>query len=118
MLFDFFTVCLLILGYGCFVDFLVALRVFRVDINLLVFKPNTFGGTFIEYDVKGYKLLLLTREKGMLLHLGPVWPELRIVLHGVIQEVKALKRDLNVRWPCPVALLNLLVQHRERNLVR
>ena len=117
MFFDIFTVCLLILCYCSFMNFLVTLWIFRVDINFLVLKLDTFRGAFIEYDVEGYELLLLACEKCMLLHLSPVWSELRVVLHGVIQKIKALKWNLNVWWPCPITLLYLLVQHWESNLV-
>ena len=72
------------------VQFLVGMRVFRVNIDLIISEHNTFGRVFVENNVKRDLLGFCDCEEIMLLHLLPTYSGLRVVLHCLVEEIEAL----------------------------
>ena len=95
---------------GGVVELLIEGRVFCVHINFIVLECKTFFWVLIEYNVKLDHVQLFASEKFMLLHFKPARSFLWIMLHGLVQELKALYRYLNVIWPTPGSFLQLVIQ--------
>ena len=91
MFFIFLTIGLLVFLNSCLVNFLVALWILSVDIDLFVLEDYAFRWVFIEDYAKRDELFFLACEKRMLLHFIPVWSKFGIILHGIVQKVKTLQ---------------------------
>ena len=72
-------------------QFLVACRILCVDVDFVIFEANSFRWVFVEYYAQRYQLFLFACEECMLLHLIPIRPIVRVVLHCVVKEIEALQ---------------------------
>ena len=88
---------------------LVGTWVLSVYIDLVVFKYDPFRWVFIKDQVERNLLAFSSRKERVRFHLFPCKSLVRLILHRLVEEIEALKRDFNVSRPCPVSLLDRLV---------
>ena len=90
--------------------------VLRVHKDFTVFENKAFWWLLIEDDIKLDFILLALRwhlEHRVRPHFLPGRSEQWIVLHGVAQKVKCVKRNLDVCRPAPRTLLHFFKKSRQ-----
>lgn len=87
-----------------------------VNENFSVSEDNTFWRLLIKDDIELNFILLpvlLHLEHRVGPHFRPGWSQHRVVLHGIVQKVKCVQRNLDVCGPTPSALLNFFEEGRQ-----
>ena len=92
---------------------LISCWVRTVDIDLVITKlyplSRLLSSQYIKSDFVVSTVSIIC-EHGVLLHFLPARPKQWVILHGLVEKIERVQRDMDVSGPAPRAIYHLIVE--------